>query len=46
MMKEDFVQRSDFCIRSIKRIVEDFPEYEEVIANIRQLAYFYKQYKG
>jgi len=46
VMKTDFSQRGDFCIRSIKRIVEDFPEYEEVIANIRQLAYFYKQYKG
>ena len=46
VMKEDFVQRGDFCIRSIKRIVKDFPEYEEVIANMKQLAYFYKQFQG
>jgi hypothetical protein len=46
VMKEDFIQKSDFCIRSIKRIVKDFPEYEGVIANMKQLAYFYKQYKG
>ncbi|HEY5524453.1 MAG TPA: DUF6734 family protein [Clostridium sp.] len=45
-MKKDFLQRSEFCIRCIKRIIEDFPEYEEVIASMKQLAYFYKQYKG
>lgn len=45
-MKKDFLQRSEFSIRCIKRIVEDFPQYEEVIANIKQLSYFYKQYKG
>ncbi|PRR82637.1 DUF6734 family protein [Clostridium vincentii] len=44
-MKKNFAQRSEFCIRCIKRIIEDFPEYEEVIANMKQLAYFYKQYK-
>lgn len=44
-MKKNFAQRSEFSIRCIKRIIEDFPQYEEVIANIKQLAYFYKQCK-
>lgn len=42
-LKEDFNKRSNFCKRSIKRIINDFPEYEELIANISELKYYYNE---
>lgn len=45
-IKKDFFTRSEFCIRCIRRIIKDYPEYEEVLANMKQMAYFYRQYKG
>lgn len=45
VMKNDFSKRNDFCIRCIKRIITDFPEYENIIANIEKLYNYYVQYK-
>ena len=33
----DFKKRKDFCIRCIKRIFKDYPEYKEVIMDIKEL---------
>ncbi|MEN8075993.1 DUF6734 family protein [Clostridioides difficile] len=42
-MRQDFNKRKNFCIRCIKRIINDFPEYEEIIANISELQYYYNE---
>ena len=39
-MRNDLKKRKDFCIRCIKRIFKDYPEYKQVIINISEL----KQY--
>lgn len=36
-MRNDFKKRKDFCIRCIKRIFKDYPEYKEVIMDIKEL---------
>ena len=44
-MRSDFNKRKEFCIRCIVRIINDFPKYEEVIANIEQLREYYNEVK-
>lgn len=39
-MKKDFNKRKDFCIRCINRIINDYPQYEEIIYNIEQFKYY------
>ena len=36
-IRNDFKKRKDFCIRCIKRIFKDYPEYKEVIMDIKEL---------
>ena len=36
-IRNDFKKRKDFCIRCIKRIFKDYPEYKEVIMDINEL---------
>lgn len=45
IMRNNFKLRNEFCIKCIARIIKDYPEYEEVLANIYQLAYHYNCYK-
>lgn len=45
-MKHNFNKRKDFCMRCIKRIIKDYPEYEDVIANIDNLKDYYNEIKN
>lgn len=45
IIKNDFSLRNNFCIRCIKRIIADFPEYENMISNIEPIYNYYIQYK-
>lgn len=45
VMRNEFVKRNEFCIKCIKRIVEDFPEYESMVSNIEPVYNYYIQYK-
>lgn len=42
MMRKDYYKRKEFCIKCIKRIIKDFPEYEEMIVNIKELNEYIK----
>lgn len=44
-MRNDFHKRKDFCIKCIRRIIKDYPKYEEVIASIEQLKVYYNEVK-
>lgn len=41
VMRQDYSKRQDFCIKCIRRIKKDFPEYEHIIANIESLKNYY-----
>ena len=45
-MKDDFDKRKDFCIRCINRIIRDYPEYEDIIGNIKHLKRYYNEIKN
>lgn len=45
LMKNNFSKRKSFCIKCINRIIKDYPEVEEVIANIKELQYYYNENK-
>lgn len=38
-------KRKNFCIKCIKRILKDFPEYEDIIANMNEVMEYYKYIK-
>lgn len=42
-MRNDFNKRKSFCKRCIRRIINDFPQYEDMISNINQLQYYYNE---
>ena len=44
-MKRNYIKRKDFCIRCIKRIINDYPEYEGILANIKELQPYYNEIK-
>ena len=44
-MRDNFNKRKAFCTRCINRIIKDYPQYEEVIANISQLQTYYNEVK-
>lgn len=43
-LKSNWEERKNFCIKCIKRIIKDFPEYEGMVANINELNKYYKLY--
>lgn len=44
-MRDNFRLRNEFCVKCIKRIIRDYPQYEPIIANINQLSYYYHEVK-
>lgn len=47
VMKNNYKLRENFCTRCLKRIIEDFPQYEEKLANIKEFnRYFMNLGKG
>jgi hypothetical protein len=42
VMRKDFKKRVQFCVKCIRRIIKDFPEYEGIIANVESLNQYYK----
>lgn len=42
VMKHDFNKRNEFCIKCIRRILNDFPEYKEMIMGIKQFKLYCK----
>lgn len=46
VMRNNFKLREAFCVKCIKRIIHDYPEYEGIIANIKQLSYYYQEAKN
>lgn len=43
ILLKDFEERKRFCIRCIKRIIEDFPEEKNTISNIEALKEYYEE---
>lgn len=44
-IKTSYNERKKFCMRCIRRILLDFPEYESTIANSRSFLTYYKEIK-
>ena len=42
VMRQDYNKKKEFCIKCIRRIKDDFPEYEYIIGNIESLKEYYK----
>ena len=36
-MKNDNKKRTEFCVRCIKRIIKDYPDFEDKLMNIKEL---------
>jgi len=45
IMRRDCKKRTEFCIKCIKRIEEEFPEYKYIIENMQELRYYYNRLK-
>ncbi len=45
IMRKNKDIRKQFCIRCIKRLITDFPDYEKVISEIDVLKYYYEEIK-
>ena len=43
VMRQDYNKRREFCIKCMRRIKSDFPEYEYIIANMEKLKEYYYQ---
>lgn len=41
VMRQDYNKRKEFCIKCMRRIKNDFPEYEYIIANMESLKEYY-----
>lgn len=46
MMRNDANKREDFCIKCVKRLIKDYPEYEGIIANMAEINKYYKLIKN
>lgn len=42
-MKSDFNKRREFCIKCINRIVSDYPEYKDMLMNIKALEVYFNE---
>lgn len=42
VMRHDYEKRRNFCIRCIDRIIKDFPQYERVLANMKELKGYFE----
>lgn len=42
-MKSDFNKRRDFCIRCINRILSDYPQYKDMLMNIKSLEIYFNE---
>lgn len=45
VMRRDHRKRVEFCIRCIKRIEKEFPNYKYIIENMQELRYYYNRLK-
>ena len=45
IMRKDFNVRKRFCKRCIERIIDDFPQYEKNIADMKVLKHYYEEIK-
>lgn len=45
-LNSSYKHKINFGIQCIKRIIEDFPEYEHIIANNRKFSIYYKEYQA
>lgn len=44
-LKTSHRKQKEFCVRCIGRIIQDFPEYESVIANNKKLSEYYEEHR-
>lgn len=40
-LRRNYNKRENFCVNCINRIIKDFPEYEDIIANMNELKQYY-----